>query len=228
MAARRSGLCETSSVEPMPITRICLIRHGETAWNAQHRLQGHEDIALNRHGETQALAVASALQHQEFAAIYHSDLQRAAATARAIAAARTVPVIAEPALRERHFGILQGLSRVESEQRFPGLYAEIRTRNPHIAPPGGGESLDSFARRISNTLHDIAVRHAGQSVLIVSHGGCMDIMYRVVTGKPLTEPRDFPLGNATLNWIDYQDARWNLRVWDEKAHLADSLDEISS
>jgi len=212
----------------MPITRICLIRHGETAWNAQHRLQGHEDIALNERGQAQARAVATALQGHDFAAIHHSDLQRATATARAIGAARGLPMIVEHALRERHFGILQGLSREESEQKFPGLYTEIRTRNPHIAPPGGGESLDSFAQRISNAMHAIAVRHAGQNVLIVSHGGCMDIMYRVVTGKPLTEPRDFPLGNATLNWIEYQDARWNLRVWDEKAHLADCLDEISS
>lgn len=211
----------------MPITRICLVRHGETAWNAQHRLQGHEDIALNEQGQAQARAVAATLQTEKFAAIYHSDLQRAAATARTIAAVCRVPVIAEPALRERHFGSLQGLSRMESEQKFPGLYTEIRTRNPHVDPPGGGESLDSFARRISNSLHDIAARHAGQSVLIVSHGGCMDIMYRVVTGKALTEPRDFPLGNATLNWIDYQDGHWNLRVWDEKAHLADCLDEIS-
>lgn len=226
MAARRGGLCEVSIVHTMPITRICLVRHGETAWNVQQRLQGHEDIALNERGQAQARAAAAALQAHDFAAIYHSDLQRAVTTARTIAAARTLQTITEPALRERHFGILQGLSRVEAEQQFPGLYAEIRTRNPHVDPPGGGESLDTFARRISTSLHGIAARHAGERVLIVSHGGCMDIMYRIVTGKPLTEPRDFPLGNATLNWIDYQDARWNLRVWDEKAHLTDCLDEI--
>ncbi|MDP5240532.1 histidine phosphatase family protein [Uliginosibacterium sp. 31-16] len=212
----------------MPITRICLVRHGETAWNAQHRLQGHEDIPLNPRGLAQAQAVATALASCEFAAAYHSDLQRAALTARTIAAHRPFPVIAEPALRERHFGALQGLTRDEAEQHYPGIYGKVRTREPFAGPPGNGESLNTFAQRISQALHAIAARHAGQSVLIVSHGGCMDIMYRIVTGKPLTEARDFALGNATLNWVEWQDQRWNLRVWDEKDHLSDCFDEISA
>lgn len=212
----------------MPSTRICLVRHGETAWNAEQRLQGHEDIALNAKGLAQAQAIAAALASCEFSAIYHSDLQRATATARTIASQRPAPLIAEAALRERHFGILQGITREQAEQRYPGLYAALRTHNPAMTPPGEGESLNAFATRIHDALHAIAARHLGETILIVSHGGCMDIMYRIVTGKALTEVRDFRLGNATLNWIERVGSGWKMQVWDEKAHLLDCFDEISA
>jgi 2,3-bisphosphoglycerate-dependent phosphoglycerate mutase len=208
-------------------TQICLVRHGETDWNAQHRLQGHEDIPLNARGLAQADALADELRSCSFAAIYHSDLQRATSTARAVAAERGIPMIAEPSLRERHFGDIQGLTRNEAEQRFPGVYPRIRAREPFEQPPGNGESLNAFAQRIGRIFSSIAANHLGQQILIVSHGGCMDIMYRIVTGKPLTEVRDFPLGNATLNWVQWQNGSWKLCAWDEKKHLQNCLDEIS-
>lgn len=208
-------------------TRICLIRHGETAWNTQYRLQGHADIPLNAKGLTQAHAAATALQGIEPVAIYHSDLQRAAVTAQIIGKTCHAPLHPEPALRERHFGDIQGLTREEADQHYPGLYARIRMRELQAEPPGNGESLGAFAQRIGSAFHTIAARHAGQVVLIVSHGGCMDIMYRIVTGKSLLEPRDFPLGNATLNWVSWQNGHWELHEWDQKSHLSDSFDEIS-
>lgn len=212
----------------MQTTRICLVRHGETAWNAEQRLQGHADIPLNPRGHSQAQATARALADTPLAAIYHSDLQRAALTAQTIAAAHPGTHIEPlPALRERHFGAFQGRTRAESEQHAPQAYARMRAREADAPLPGGGESLRSFARRIENALLDIARRHAGETVLIVSHGGCMDIIYRLVTQRPLHTQRDFALGNATLNWIEYAHGQWQLLDWDDARHLAGSRDEIA-
>ncbi len=210
----------------MPITRICLVRHGETAWNAETRLQGHEDIALNATGEAQARAASEALKQHDFTAIYSSDLIRARQTAEATALRAGTSVQLDAGLRERHFGVFQGLTREEADLLHPGEYARLRMREPDAQPPGGGESLQTFSARVIASLDAIATRHAGSQVLIVSHGGCLDVIYRMVTGKPLTEPRDFPLGNATLNWIAMDHGRWTLLSWDERQHLARSQDEI--
>lgn len=212
----------------MTQTRICLVRHGETDWNAQYRLQGHQDIPLNARGLAQAAAVAQALRGERFDAIYSSDLQRAQTTARAIADVLALPLQLEARFRERHFGALQGLTRAEADQRHPGEYARVRMREPQACPPGeGGESLAGFAERIQHALLTVCTRHAGGRILIVSHGGCMDIMYRLASGKPLTEARDFPLGNATLNWLAHADESWQILSWDERRHLESSAEEIS-
>lgn len=213
----------------MQETRICLIRHGETSWNTQRRWQGHENIPLNTHGLRQAGAVARALKEQVFGAIYHSDLLRAAVTAQTIANACGAPLIANPALRERHFGAIQGLTRDEAASRFPDLYPRIQARETSLPPPGeNGESLDAFAQRIRTAFENIVRKHPGEQILIVSHGGCMDVMYRIVTGLPLAAPRNFALGNATINWVSWQEGQWQLHEWDKNAHLAGALDEISA
>lgn len=212
----------------MSITRICLVRHGETSWNAEHRLQGHQDIPLNSVGESQAKAVAHALSSESFFAIYSSDLVRARTTAEAIAQASGQCVQIEPAFRERHFGAFQGLTRDEADRLHPGEYTRLRMREPDAHPPGGGESLLVFGARVRDALHTVVARHAGENALVVSHGGCLDVIYRMVTGKPLHEPRDFPLGNATVNWIEFDNGVWRLVAWDERAHLTRSADEIST
>lgn len=211
----------------MSITRICLVRHGETSWNSEHRLQGHEDIPLNSTGKAQANAASHALSSQHFAAIYSSDLLRARETAETIARQSGQKVFLEPDLRERHFGAFQGLTREEADLRHAGEYTRLRLREPDAHPPGGGESLHVFGTRVRKALQEIVLRHPGDELLVVCHGGCLDVIYRMVTGKPLDEPRDFPLGNATLNWIGFDNGQWRLITWDERAHLACSADETS-
>lgn len=210
----------------MPITRICLVRHGETTWNAEQRLQGHEDIPLNELGLRQAQAAARALRERRFAAIYSSNLQRAADTAAEIAAQYGQEITLVPGLRERHFGIFQGLTRAEADERFPGEYARLRMREIDAVPPGDGESLANFSARVTGTLLELATGHPGEEILVVCHGGCLDVIHRMVTGKSLHAMRDFPLGNATLNWIALDDGNWKLLAWDERRHLESSADEI--
>lgn len=210
----------------MSITRICLVRHGETSWNAERRLQGHVDIPLNPTGESQASAAARALRNRPFDAIYSSDLLRARSTAEAIAREQGGTVQIETGLRERHFGVFQGLTREEADIRWPGEYARVRTREPEAVPPGGGESLLLFGERVRAAAQRIAQAHPGGTVLIVSHGGCLDALYRMATGQPINTARDFPLGNATLNWIEFDQAGWRVACWDDRAHLERSADEL--
>lgn len=208
------------------ITRICLVRHGETAWNAERRLQGHIDIPLNDIGLAQARATAASLTNQSFEAAYASDLLRARQTADAIAARCTLQPAIDARLRERHYGVFQALTYDEARARFPEDYQHFESRDPEFVFPGGGESLRQFAARIHEALHDIATRHQGGTVLVVTHGGVLDVAHRLATGKPLETPRDFTIPNAALNWIERDGVDWRLIAWAEQRHLKSALDEL--
>ncbi|ENO85285.1 histidine phosphatase family protein [Thauera linaloolentis] len=208
--------------------RICLIRHGETAWNAERRLQGHLDIPLNETGLAQAEAVARRLQAfgQGFAALYCSDLQRARQTAAAITHRHALEAIQDGRLRERHYGLFQGLTYGEAEQCHPELYRRFKAREPEFGFPEHGESLGAFSARVHAALHDIADHHAGQAVLVVTHGGVLDIVHRLASGEPLSTPRDFPIPNAALNWVEHTNGAWRLLAWADEGHLGGALDEL--
>lgn len=210
----------------MLMTRLCLVRHGETAWNAERRLQGHVDVPLNEIGREQARATAEALAAHPFTAVYCSDLARARETAKAtvIRIGRTPTTLT--GLRERHYGVFQGLTYDEAATRFPQTYARFQRREIDFALPEGGESLRAFSRRVSDTLDEIAHRHAGERILIVTHGGVLDVAHRVATGKPLDAPRDFEIPNAALNWIEHRDGAWTLIAWAVRNHLVRSRDEL--
>ncbi|HQX05161.1 MAG TPA: histidine phosphatase family protein [Zoogloea sp.] len=207
-------------------TRICLVRHGETAWNAERRLQGHIDIPLNDIGLAQARATAASLTNQSFEAAYASDLLRARQTADAIAARCSLQPAIDARLRERHYGVFQALTYDEARARFPEDYQHFESRDPEFVFPGGGESLRQFAARIHEALHDIATRHQGGTVLVVTHGGVLDVAHRLATGKPLETPRDFTIPNAALNWIERDGVDWRLIAWAEQRHLKSALDEL--
>lgn len=209
-----------------PSTTFCLIRHGETAWNAERRIQGQLDIPLNANGEAQALATAAALHGQAFDAAFCSDLTRAHATARATTERLGMALTPDPQLRERHYGLFQGLTYAEAEQRHPQDFARHSARDPGYAFPQGGESLITFDARIRAAIERIARAHAGGRVLIVTHGGVLDILHRLATGKPLAQPRDFALPNAALNWIALEATGWRMIEWADQRHLDHSRDEL--
>lgn len=207
-------------------TRICLVRHGETAWNAERRLQGHTDIPLNDTGLVQARATAESLVAERFDAAYSSDLTRARQTAAAIAERCGLELAFDASLRERHYGNFQALTYDEARARFPDDYHRFETRDPDFIFPAGGESLRQFAARIHATLEGIARRHPDGTVLIVTHGGVLDVVHRLASGKPLTAPRDFTIPNAALNWIGWDGAAWSLIAWAQQQHLSQALDEL--
>lgn len=202
----------------MQATRIIAVRHGETAWNVDTRIQGHLDIALNDTGHWQARQVARALADEPLAAVYTSDLQRAHATAQAIAQASGAPLVAEPGLRERSFGELEGRTFAEIEAELPEQARRWRQRDPHFAPTGG-ETLVQLRERISATTHRLAAQHTEQLIVLVAHGGVLDMLYRLATGLDLQAPRTWLVTNASINRLLWTPQGLTLVGWADTQHL---------
>jgi len=202
-------------------TKLCLIRHGETSWNAERRLQGHTDIPLNATGMLQARQMAQALKDIKltFDVLYTSDLKRASDTANAVVELFGVEALVDGELRERHFGKLQGLSISEAPLKRPDIWqAHIARDLEHDL--GGGESIQQFALRVQNALDKIQARHTGKTILIVSHGGTLDMMYRIASQQALSAERIASVPNASLNWLTHsQDSGWTVGQWADTRHL---------
>ena len=199
-------------------TRLFVVRHGETAWNADKRIQGHTDIGLNARGRWQARCVASALAGEGLEAVYSSDLLRAAETAAAIAAAAGRAVVHDLGLRERAFGHFEGLTYDEIRRRHPEGAERWRRRDPAFGPEGGERLLDFSDRCVATALR-LAARHPGQAVALVAHGGVLDCLYRAATRIGLDAPRTWQLGNASINRLLHADGALVLVGWDDAAHL---------
>ena len=204
----------------MNTTRILAIRHGETAWNVDTRIQGHLDIPLNAQGLRQAAHLAQALaQGDAVDAVYASDLSRAHATASAIAQALQQSVTAHPGLRERHFGEFQGRTFAEIEVELPEHAWHWRKRTPDWVPPGGGESLEMLRERILKTVDELAARHTGQQIVLVAHGGVLDILYRAATRLELQAPRTWQLTNTAVNRLLWSPQGLSMVGWGDTSHL---------
>lgn len=212
----------------MQATRIIAIRHGETAWNVDTRLQGHLDIALNAKGLWQAAQAARALADEPVAAIYTSDLLRAWHTASAIAQSTGAPQVVSQDLRERCFGSFEGKTYAELEAQWPLEALRWRQREPDWAPPGG-ESLLALRERIATTVTAFAAQHMGGQIVLVAHGGVMDVLYRLATGQELQAPRTWQLGNAAINRLLWTPEGLTLVGWGDTRHLEEAtLDEGSA
>jgi probable phosphoglycerate mutase len=204
----------------MDATRILAIRHGETAWNVDTRIQGHIDIPLNDTGLQQAQHLGRTLAGRDaIDAIYASDLSRAHTTASAIAQAVGQSVTAHTGLRERHFGAFQGRTFAEIEAELPDHAWHWRKRTPDWVPPGGGESLLMLRERIVGTVNELAARHPGQQIVLVAHGGVLDILYRAATRLELQAPRTWQLTNTAVNRLLWTPQGLSLVGWGDTSHL---------
>jgi probable phosphoglycerate mutase len=208
------------------VTRILAIRHGETAWNVDTRIQGQLDVPLNDTGRWQARRLGQAVAHEPIHAIYASDLARAFETARALGAAVGLPVVADRGLRERHFGAFEGHTWAEIEARWPEGSERWRKRDLDFAPAGGESLRDFYARSVAAATR-LAAAHPGQTVALVAHGGVMDCLYRAASRIDLQAPRSWQLGNASINRLLYTPQGFTLVGWSDTFHLDDddSLDE---
>ena len=209
-------------IEP---TRIVAIRHGETAWNRETRMQGQLDIALNANGLRQARSLAAALADEAFDAIYSSDLLRAHQTAQALAASYLAPIVTDVGLRERGFGVFEGFTFNEIAARWPEQSERWRRRDPDFAPDGGESLRDFYARSIEATTR-LAAAHPGETIALVAHGGVMDCLYRAAARLDLQAPRSWQLLNASVNRLLLTESGLTLVGWNDTYHLEDSsLDE---
>lgn len=214
---------------------ILLIRHGETAWNAERRLQGHLDIALNPEGERQAAALAAALAGETIDVLVSSDLMRARQTAEAIARGRgpgmALELAQDRALRERCYGGFEGLLYSEIADRFPLEFAAWQARHVDAEVPPGenrGETFRQFFERVTGAIARHAAAHPGKTLALVAHGGVLECAYRAALGLPLETPRDFKVHNASINRFVVEEGRLKLVSWGEVEHLRRAaLDDLT-
>lgn len=216
----------------MGATRIIAVRHGETAWNVDTRIQGQLDIDLNDKGRWQAQRVAQALADETIHRVYSSDLSRAHATARAIAQHSSEPAAREvqlhTGLRERGFGSFEGQTWADIETTWPEESRRWRQRDPHFAPPGG-ETLLQLRERIASAVAALASQHLGEQIVLVAHGGVMDMLYRMATSQDIGAPRTWELGNAAINRLLWTPEAMTLVGWADTRHLDEAaLDESSA
>ena len=209
------------------MANILLIRHGETDWNKERRLQGHLDIGLNDTGIEQAKLLGQVLSKEKIDAAYSSDLSRALATANAVAAHHDMAVYLDKSLRERCYGEIEGMTYAQIEQELPENHQAWHGRNPDFRPQGG-ESLRDFYDRVVEGATRIASAHLGQTIVMVAHGGVLDCMYRAATNMPIEQERHFDLLNTSLNRLTYDGEHFHLVSWGDVSHLAEqtAMDEL--
>jgi len=209
----------------MSATRLCLVRHGETAWNAEGRVQGQLDIPLSATGLQQARAVAGALKGESFDAIYSSDLVRVRQTAQPTADMLKKQVLLDERLRERHYGVFQSITYAEAKERFPEDYARFRAKDLDFDFETG-ESLRRFDERVLLFFKELLDARKGQNLLDFTHGGVLEIVYRHATGRGLSTPRDFEIPNAALNRLEFSGSTWTVTAWADIHHLSVTLDDL--
>jgi probable phosphoglycerate mutase len=210
----------------MEATRIIAVRHGETAWNVDARIQGQLDVGLNDTGRWQARRVGEALAGEKITAVYSSDLGRAHQTAQSISEVTGVAVVPEEGLRERSFGIFEGKTFDEIRETWPDHAHNWRKRIPEWEPPEGGESLIQLRERVTRTLQALAARHPGEQIVVVAHGGVLDAIYRVATGQEVNSPRTWELPNGAINRLLWTPEGFTLVGWSDTQHVdPDTLDD---
>ena len=213
--------------EQQQATRVLAIRHGETDWNVERRIQGQLDVPLNATGRWQVDRLALAVADEGLAAVYASDLLRAFETAQAVARGSGQAIVTDVGLRERGFGAFEGLSYAEISQRWPEQSERWRRRDPEFGAPGG-ETLNQFYARSVSTAARLAALHPGQTIALVSHGGVMDCLYRAASRVALDAPRSWQLGNASINRLLYTPQGFTLVGWSDAGHLeADAGSDFS-
>ena len=214
--------------QPMPMIELLLIRHGETEWNAERRLQGHSDIPLNQTGMHQATALGAALQHEKLDVIISSDLLRAQQTARAIGRFQDQDIITDPMWRERCYGGFESLLYSDIAARFPMEYAAWQAHDVDAHFPEGerkGETIRQFQHRIAGAVQKLfklaAHSQSGgtSKIAVVAHGGVLECIYRIALNLELDAPREVSMLNASINRFTLMDEQLRLTLWGDVRHL---------
>ncbi|MDN3919475.1 histidine phosphatase family protein [Roseateles violae] len=202
---------------PTPPTELLLIRHGETDWNRRPCFQGQIDTALNAQGLAQAQDLARRLLDEHgrgpIDGLVVSDLLRARQTAEPVARALRLPAQLAPALREQAFGILEGLSFEEIRAKHPAEFERWARHQPDYALPGGAESRQAFHARVSAALAQLAAAWPGRRLAVVTHGGVLDIVWRLAHGLDLQGPRVCAIPNAGINRVQVRGERFEIVDW---------------
>jgi 2,3-bisphosphoglycerate-dependent phosphoglycerate mutase len=204
----------------MERTRFIIVRHGQTQWNHRGIRQGHLDSDLTARGIAQAKALGIRLAREHFTTLYSSDLGRAVHTARIIAASTGHEIVTDARLRERHLGIFQGLDGDQIRAKYPEEHRLHRTVGPDYVIPEGESVRQQVARNVAY-LTQIAPKHLGETIVVVTHGGVLSGLFRHTFSIPFDAPRRFEFTNAGLNVFNYEKGNWFLQTWGDTSHLCE-------
>ena len=211
-------------------TEIFIVRHGVTSWNQIGRLQGHTDIDLSVEGFAQAKALIAPLKQwhigRPFSCVYTSDLLRAINTAAPSTEAINLEIAVNAIWRERGFGVLEGLDREQMLAQHPDVVAAWKGGQTDYQLPNSpqsiGESVAQFYARVESGINGILQRHTGQRVLLVTHGGVVDMIRRIAQGLPLGAPRGYDIPNASVGCVVHDGASFSMPFWISTEHLNQS------
>ena len=199
-------------------TEITIVRHGETMWNVEQRIQGQHNSKLTENGTLQAELVGKALVKREFDVLISSDLERAAETAGIINKQLSLPLTYNANLRERSFGILEGKTLSEIKKQYPHEYTSYKSREPKFVIPEG-ESIEQLFVRVTSAIEEIARKYQNEKVLIVSHGLVLEMMMYKTFSIALDKPRNFSINNSSISSFYIDGHHWFLKEWGVIEHL---------
>jgi probable phosphoglycerate mutase len=215
------------SVQDLTPTDFVFIRHGETDWNRQQRFQGQIDVPLNAAGQRQAERLRRRLAAERADVLVCSDLLRTRQTAAPLAETWGLAPLPHPGLREQHFGVLEGLDVPTIKAQHPQLWARWLEHEGDFALPGG-ESLRRFHARVTATVAELALQHAGRRIIAVTHGGVLDMLWRSAHGLPIEGLRRCEIPNTGINRLRWHAGRLSVLQWADAAHLAGLPDQPST
>lgn len=201
----------------MTTTTLIVIRHGETFWNRAHRIQGHLNSELTPEGVAQAEACAARLTDEHIDVVVASDLGRVQHTAEILVNGRALPVALDVSLRERCFGIGEGLTYAEMEARYPQIFSTTGLVDAEFTLPEG-ESRAVFHHRIKTSIEGIGAAYPGKRVLVVTHGGVLGVIYRWLNDLPVGAQK-IAIPNVGYNRISADHDGWKIEVWGDTSHL---------
>ena len=200
-------------------TRLIVVRHGETEWNLASRIQGHADSPLTAAGEAQAAAIAERLAGERLDRLVSSDLGRAWRTAQAISGRTGLAAVPDARLRERNYGVAEGLTYGEVGVHYPEIFSRVRETDPDYVVPGG-ESRRQLFERVRDAFESLAREFEGARVAVVCHGGVLAALYRHIHAIPVGAAQAIPIPNASYNALVFDHGRWQVEAWADTAHLA--------
>ncbi|MDJ0814761.1 MAG: histidine phosphatase family protein [Desulfobacterales bacterium] len=205
-----------------PKTTLLIIRHGETVWNAEQRFQGHEDSPLNETGRRQVAALGKRMKNMKFDGMISSDLGRTRETAAIITNFTGHSVELDSRLRERNYGVLEGLTVDEIMQEHSDVLDQLKKGDPDYLPPEGETHRQHYRRNIA-FFEEVLQQRCETTIAVVAHGGVLDSIFRYISGLSLAHPRCFIAANASLTIVShgifYSTPRWVLETWCETGHL---------
>ena len=202
------------------MARWFLVRHGETVWNAEGRVQGHLDSSLTDAGLENARRMAARLTSVGFAAAYASDLGRAQETLSIMLNGRSLPTQTLSELREKSYGSWEGSTFQEIQERYPEQYDRLFQDDVEFAPPGG-ESDEDLARRIDGLAERLRLAHPGdEDILLLAHGGSLRALLVSLLELPVRSLWHFRLDNSSLSIVGTSSNGATVHLWNDTSHLA--------